>query len=70
MEEEKYITDIRKFEGCSMREISRRTGYHFNTVKKYVNKEDWKVEYLREVRVSIQPKWAIYVVTSYYHTRV
>ena len=41
MDKIKYITAIRQFEGLTLREISRKTGYHFNTVKKYVDCEDW-----------------------------
>jgi len=41
MDKIKYITSIRQFEGLTLREISRKTGYHFNTVKKYVDCEDW-----------------------------
>jgi len=33
MDKIKYITSIRQFEGLTLREISRKTGYHFNTVK-------------------------------------
>ena len=36
-----YITSIRQFEGLSLREIARKTGFHFNTVKKYVDCGDW-----------------------------
>ncbi len=44
MDETNYITALQKFEGLPMREIVRRTGYHFNTVKKYVDCEDWNLE--------------------------
>lgn len=44
MDKIKYITSIRQFEGLTLREISRKTGYHFNTVKKYVDAEDWNRE--------------------------
>lgn len=44
MERIKYITGLEQFEGLSLREISRRTGHHFNTVKKYVNKDSWNEE--------------------------
>ena len=39
-----YITGLEKYEGLSLREICKRTGHHFNTVKKYVDKEDWNEE--------------------------
>ena len=35
---------IEKYEGVSLREISRRTGHHFNTVKKYVEQTDFNEE--------------------------
>ena len=44
MNETNYITALQKYEGLSMREISRRTGYHFNTIKKYIDCEDWNLE--------------------------
>ena len=44
MDETNYVTVLQKFEGLSIREISRRTGYHFNTVKKYIDCEDWNLE--------------------------
>ena len=40
----KYITGLEKYEGLSLREICKRTGYHFNTVKKYIDKENWNEE--------------------------
>ena len=39
-----YITGIENYEGLSLREISRKTGHHFNTVKKYVNCDNWNHE--------------------------
>lgn len=36
-----YITAIRQFERLSLRKIARKTGFHFNTVKKYVDCGDW-----------------------------
>lgn len=44
MDETNYITVLQKFEGMPLREIVRRTGYHFNTVKKYVDCEDLNLE--------------------------
>lgn len=44
MDEINYITGLQKFEGMSLREISKKTGRHFNTIKKYVDKEDWNDE--------------------------
>ena len=28
-------------EGCSIREIMRRTGYHYQTIRKYLNKDNF-----------------------------
>lgn len=39
-----YITAIREFEGLSLREIARRTGFNFRTVKKYVDMDNWNQE--------------------------
>ena len=36
MEQIYHIRNMRKFEGKSLREISRITGHDFETVKKYV----------------------------------
>ena len=54
MEEQSYLTGLSQFEGLSLREISRRSNRHFNTVKKYVDKEDWNEGYKsRKERVSL-----------------
>ena len=45
MDKQNYLSNLSEFEGLSLREISARTGHHFNTVKKYVDKEDWNKEY-------------------------
>ena len=45
MDKQNYLSNLREFEGMSLREISSRTGHHFNTVKKYVDKDDWNKEY-------------------------
>lgn len=39
-----YITGIDTFEGLSLRQICKKTGHHFNTVKKYVDCESWNEE--------------------------
>lgn len=36
-----YITGIETFEGLSLRQICKKTGHHFNTVKKYVDCDNW-----------------------------
>ena len=41
MEQVYRIRTLRKFEEKSLREISRITGHDFETVKKYVEKEDF-----------------------------
>jgi len=41
MERIQYITGLEQFEGLSLREISRRTGHHFNTIKKYIECDNW-----------------------------
>jgi len=45
MEKQNYLTNLSEFEGMSLRAISKRSGHHFNTVKIYVDKEDWNKEY-------------------------
>ena len=45
MEEQNYLSALSRFEGLSLREISKRTGLHFNTVKKYVDMENWNEVY-------------------------
>ena len=48
-----YLGNLDQYEGMSLREIAEKTGHHFNTVKKYVDKEDWNAEYkARKVYVS------------------
>ncbi len=42
---QKYLGNLDQYEGMSLREIAKKTGHHFNTVKKYVDKENWNVEY-------------------------
>ncbi len=41
MEKQNYLSNLSQFEGLSLREIANRSGHHFNTVKKYVDREDW-----------------------------
>lgn len=53
VEKQNYLSNLSQFEGLSQREISKRSGHHFNTVKKYVDREDWNAEYKpRKERVS------------------
>ena len=54
MEEQSYLSGLGQFEGLSLREISKRSKRHFNTVKKYVDKDDWNAGYkARKERVSL-----------------
>lgn len=41
MDKQNYLSNLSQFEGLSLREIAKRTGHHFNTIKKYVDREDW-----------------------------
>jgi transposase len=45
MDKQNYLSNLSRFEGLSLRKISERSGHHFNTVKKYVDKEDWNEQY-------------------------
>jgi len=45
MEKQNYLSNLSKFEGMSLRAIAKRSGHHFNTVKKYIDREDWNKEY-------------------------
>jgi len=45
LEKQNYLSNLSQFEGLSLREISERSGHHFNTVKKYVDREDWNASY-------------------------
>ena len=54
MDKQTYLSNLSRFEGLSLREIAERSGHHFNTVKKYVDREDWNTEYTpRKERVSL-----------------
>ena len=45
MEKQTYVSGLSQYEGLSLREIAKRSGHHFNTVKKYADKEDWNELY-------------------------
>jgi len=45
LDRQKYLGNLEQYEGMSLREIAKKTGHHFNTVKKYVDKEDWRAEH-------------------------
>jgi len=54
LEEQNYLTSLREYEDMSLREIAERSGRHFNTVKKYVDRENWNEMYkARKERVSL-----------------
>lgn len=54
MEEQSYIRNLSQFEGMSLRAISKRSQHHFDTVKKYVDKENWNEGYKpRKERASL-----------------
>jgi len=61
MDEQNYLSSLSQFEGLSLRSISKRTGYHFNTVKKYVDKEEWNDEYKprKERKSRLEPLKAV-----------
>ena len=49
-----YLSNLSQYEGLSLREIAQRSGHHFNTVKKYVDREDWNTSYKpRKARASL-----------------
>ncbi|WP_418791811.1 hypothetical protein [Phosphitispora sp. TUW77] len=45
MEQVHNIKYLFKFKGKTLRGIARETGHHFNTVKKYVEKENFNLEH-------------------------
>ena len=53
MKRQNHLSNLSEYEGLSLREIAKRTGHHFNTVKKYVDREDWnEANKVRKERVS------------------
>jgi transposase len=61
LSKQSYLSNLSQYEGLSLREIAKRSGHHFNTVKKYVDKEDWNKEKMqRKERVSrLEPLKAV-----------
>jgi transposase len=54
MDKQNYLSNLSRYEGKSLRAIAKKSGHHFNTVKKYVDREDWNSEYTpRKERVSL-----------------
>jgi transposase len=45
LDRQKYLGNLDQYEGMSLRAIAKKTGHHIQTVKKYVEKEDWNAEY-------------------------
>ena len=61
LKEQNKLNFLSDYKGMSLRGIADETGHHFNTVKKYVNKEDWNEEYKpRKERKSLL--WPLYGV--------
>ena len=56
-----YIKDLYENEDLSLREISRRTGYSFQTVQKYAYQEDWSVEHLPNLEAENYPNLEKYI---------
>jgi len=50
MDKQNYLSNLSEYEGMSLRAIAKRSGHHFNTVKKYVDKAMSKLDdYLSNV---------------------
>ena len=45
LKKQEHLNNLSNYEGMSLREIAAHTGHHFNTVKKYVDKENWNDGY-------------------------
>ncbi len=63
MAQQKYIKDLYENEGLSLREISRRTGCCFETVRKYAYKEDWSENKLPSLEPEHYPVLEAYIPT-------
>ena len=66
MDKQNYLSNLSRYEGLSLREIAQRSGHHFNTVKKYVDKEDWNVEYKprKQRGARLEPLKSIIITTN------
>jgi transposase len=54
LDKQNYLSNLSQFEGLSLREIATKSGHHFNTVKKYVDRESWNESYTpRKARRSL-----------------
>lgn len=60
MKQIKYIKKAVEKEGLSLREISRKTGHAFETVKKYADKEDFNIYHGNTNRRKNNCKFSIY----------
>jgi len=45
LKEQFRLSNLSEYDGMSLRAIMKKTGHHYQTVKKYVDKEDWNVGY-------------------------
>jgi len=45
LKEQFRLSNLSEYEGMGIRAIMRKTGHHYQTVKKYIDKEDWNVGY-------------------------
>ena len=45
MDKQIHLSNLNRYEGMSLRAIAKHSGHHFDTVKKYVDKEDWNTGY-------------------------
>ena len=54
MDDINYIRKMDQYEDVSLREISRRTGKHYKTVKKYIEIEDFN-----EIHKPVQPQFSL-----------
>jgi transposase len=59
----KYIKDLYENEEVSLREISRRTGHSFETVKKYAYQADWSDDSLPDIEPQNYPVLGKYIPT-------
>lgn len=55
------IKDLYENEDLSLREISKRTGYSFQTVRKYAYQEDWSVDDLPNLEAENYPSLEEYI---------
>jgi len=63
MAQKEYIKDLYENEDLSLREISRRTGHSFETVRKYALREDWSEDKLPNLEAENYPILKAYIPT-------